>query len=413
GLRDPELNRTVSEALTSNLDLRAAWQRLVAARAVARREGAPLLPTLDATGEARIRSAPVLGTGEPQEVTTRSSYRLGLDAGYEVDLWGRIGASADAARLRARATGTDAQAAALSLSGEVTRTWLRLAEARAQISLLDGQIASNETVLQLLENRFGLGQVRAVDLLRQRQLIEAGREQRAVAEARRRILEHQLDVLLGRSPVDDGIGADSLPALPALPRTGVPMELVRRRPDVRAAFLRLQAADRDLAVAITSRFPRLSLSAGVGSEADVVDGLLRNWVTSVAGSLLAPLFRGGELDAEVDRTEAVRQEQLLTWGQATLTAFREVEDALAAELREEERIARIQEQVTLASQASEQLRTAFFNGAASYLEVLTALVEVQELERELLAARLARLEARVDLYGALAGPIDTLPQDGS
>lgn len=298
----------------------------------------------------------------------------------------------------------------LTVSAEVVRTWYALAEARTQIDLLDRQIATNETVLELLENRFGTGQVRAVDILRQRRLVETTREQRSTAESRRRVLAHQLAVLLGRTPrtaIADS--ATALPALPPLPDTGVPGDLVQRRPDVRRAHFLLQAADRDLAAAVSERYPRLTLSASLTTTGSDATDLFDTWVRSLAGGLLAPLFDGGQRAAEVDRSEAVRRQRLYEYGQTVLTAFREVEDALVRERQQSLRIASLERQVQLSRQTYEQLRTEYFNGLSDYLDVLTALTDEQQLRRDLLSATRQRLEYRIALYRALAGGVSPRP----
>lgn len=198
-----------------------------------------------------------------------------------------------------------------------------------------------------------------------------------------------------------------LPELPALPETGVPLELIQRRPDVQSIYYALRAADRDLAAAISSQYPRLSLSASASSVADNVGNLFKDWTLSLAGNLLAPVFYAGRLRAEVDRNEAVKAELLNTYSQTVLTAFREVEDALALERNQTRSIASIEAQLDLARQSYEQLRLEFFNGISDYLDVLVALTEQQRLERALVSARLNLLEYRIALHRALAGSIET------
>lgn len=402
------LDATVDSALTANFGLKTTWQRLHAAQAVVDRESAALFPTLEGSADGSVSRR---SDDEPEsDASQTEQLQLGLTSVYEVDLWGRINARIDAEQLRAEATRADFQTAALSLSAEIVRTWYRLAEARNQVQLIEDQIATNAQVLDLLENRFEMGQIRSVDILRQRQLVASTREQRAVAETRMQVLEHQLSVLLGRSPqagVEDV--PEALPELPPLPDTGVPAELVRRRPDVQSAFHRLQAADRDLAAAISNQYPRLTLSVSASTAADHAGDLFNDWATSFAGNLLAPIFFGGELQAEVDRTAAVRQQRLYEYGQTTLVAFQEVEDALIRETKQRERIQQVQAQIDLAQQAYQQLRVEYLNGAANYLDVLTALDDVQQLHRDRLAAELTLVEDRIALYRALAGSIEPAP----
>ena len=401
---DAGLNAAVDSALSSNFDLKAAWERLRAAQAVADRQSAALWPQADATAAGEIRR----GSGDAEEVT------LALSSFYEVDLWGRIRSSVDAERFRAEASLADYQTAALSLSAEIARTWYRLAEATSQVALLDEQVATNTNVLDLLQVRFQAGMIPGVDVLRQRQLVEARREQRADAVARLRVLEHQLAVLLGRAPQEatqdlSEAPPDDLPELAPLPEPGIPIELVRRRPDIRRAFYLLRGADRDLASAISSRYPRLTLSASASSADGGAERLFESWVLSVAGDVLAPIFYGGELRAEADRAEAVRQELLYEYGQAVLIALQEVEDALIREEQQAESNQHLENQIASAVLTYEQLQVQYLNGAANYIDVLIALAELQDLQRRLLTAELAVVEYRIALYRALAGSFETVP----
>ncbi|MDZ7755914.1 efflux transporter outer membrane subunit [Rhodohalobacter sp.] len=398
---DNRLNTVIDSALTSNFTLLTAWERLRAAEAVVDRESSLLFPTLDASGSAQADRFSDSSQDSEQ-------IQLGLSSSYEIDLWGRIGSTIDAEQFRARATLFDYQTAALSLTAEIVRTWYQLADAQNQLELVNEQIDTNLTVLQLLKNRFEIGQIQSVDVLRQQQLVEATREQRTYAESRVQTLENQLAVLLGKPP-QSGIdfSPEDLPQLSPIPSTGVPTDLVQKRPDVRSAYASLQAADNDLAAAISNQYPRLTISASASSASESAGALFEDWAISFAGNLLAPIFYGGELRAEVDRNEAVKNQRLYEYGQTILTAFREVEDALIREKKQVESIDSIERQLELASQAYRQLRLQYLNGSGNYLDVLTALDGIQQLRRDLLSARLTLVEYRISLYRALAGSFET------
>lgn len=401
---DAGLDTAIDSALANNFDLRAAWQRLRAAQAVADRESAGLIPRVDATAGASATERSE--TNASDDDTPSQELRLGAAATYEVDLWGRIRSRVDAERFRAQASRASYETARLTLSAEIARTWYQLAEARSQVDLAQQQVDTNEQVLNLLRERFGAGQVRSVDVLRQRQLLESTREERAFAESREQVIEHQLAVLLGRSPRDTVASTpETLPSLPPLPDTGVPAALVERRPDVRSAFFAVRAADADLAAAINDQYPRLTISASASTASANASDLFDDWVASIAGELLAPLFYGGELRAEVDRAEAIQKESVYQYGQTVLEAFREVEDALILEQKQREQVRSLRTQTELAQQAYEQLRVEYLNGAASYIDVLTALRDVQQLRRDLLTAERTLVEDRIALYRALSGRV--------
>lgn len=391
----PKLDNWVEAALSDNFNILAAWQRLREAQALADRESSRRLPSLDARATAETQNP---------DFTSGDRLSFGLSAGYEIDLWGRIQSSAQAEALRAEATAFDAQTVMLTISAEVVRTVLEAVVARDQSALLEEQLAANKQVLGLLENRFGSGQTRRVDLLRQMQLVESTREQLLDITSRVRILDNQLAALVGRAPGETLRPLpEELPDLPALPNVGVPAGLVQRRPDLRAAQARLMAADRDLAAAIADRFPRLSLTASASTEDNDSSDLFDDWIRNLAASLFLPVIDGGERRAEKNRVQAVRQRLIYDYGRVVLEAVREVEDALILEAAQARRLESLQEQVRLAGASLEQLRREYANGVSDYLDVLTALTDEQRLRRELLTARLARVDFRIALYRALAG----------
>lgn len=400
---DRGLNAHIAQALEENFTLASAWHRLRAARALARRQAADLYPELDLGASARRQ--------ELDDAGRRDTFTVGPQAAYEVDLWGRIRSATEAERLRARASEADYRTAALTLSADIALSWYRLVEADNQINLLKRQIATNEKVLEVLKVRFGAGRVRSEDILRQRLLIEALWNDVITLESQIAVLEHQLAVLRGEAPQGrDFQVAEGLPGLPPRPAAGVPAHLVQRRPDVRAAYYRLQAADQDLAAAIRDQYPSLNLSASYVSEAATASNLFSTWLTGFGATLLAPVFDGGRRQAEIERSEAVRTQRVNEYGQTVLVAFRDVEDALIRENKQRERINNFQARLGLAEDAYEQLRIGYFNGVNDYLAVLSALDELQQLERDLLLARRNLIEFRIALYRALAGGFDT-PRD--
>jgi outer membrane protein, multidrug efflux system len=402
---DSDLDSVIDTALNSNFDLRVAWQRLEASRAVARGEASFLYPGIDAFFTAES------GNGrEPGLSGSDISNRLnaGLNSEYEIDLFGRLRASRQAERYRSDAALFDHRAASITLSAEIATTWFGLTEAGNQNELINNQIQTIEQSLDLMLARFGSGQVRGVDILRQRQLLVSTREQKNVVEERINLLENQLAVLLGRrAGTAEILRTGGLPDLPVLPETGIPARLIARRPDVQSSYHLLLAADRDLAAAISSRYPRLSISASAASQSEDFTELFNEWIYNIAANLAAPVFSGGRLKAEADRTKAVRMQRLYEYSQTVLIAFREVHDAVARENKQRETIRSLTEQVTLAGKAYEQLRIEYFNGVGNYLDVLTALTQEQQLQRSLLSAQLILLENRIDLYHALAGGFAT------
>ncbi len=409
-LEDSRLNELIERTLAGNLSLRIMWDRLDQASATARRAGAALFPNL--TGDAGALRTRRTTLGEP--TTYRNTYSLGLAAAYEVDLWGRVRSTVSAAELEVRASREDLAAAAMTLAAEVAGTWYRIVDLRGQIELLDEQIRTNEEYRELVTLRFRRGKVSAVDVLQQHQLVEATRAERIQAESRLKVLEHQLAILVGRSPDARVATAEGkLPVLPPVPRTGLPAELIRKRPDIRSAYHRLQEADQRVAAAVADRFPRVSLAVGAETSAEEVRNLFDNWLASLSANMVAPLFDAGEREAEVSRTRAVASERLHAYGLTILESLKEVEDALVQEHQQQRFLASIDQQIDLATKATEQTRQRYVGGGFDYLRVLAALQSQQRLQRNRLQARRELIQFRIDLYRALGGGWEmTRPADG-
>ena len=395
---DAALDFYINQSFEGSYGLEAALQRVCAARAIARREASDLRIDLD--GVSSVNSA--FGPGPDTSI-----YRWGFDVSYQIDLWGEIESRVAAQRIRARAACDNYHAVALTLTADIATTWFSLIEAQAQIELLQQQIETNRTGLELQESRFGLGLIRSADVLRQRQLLESTLEQAVVAESRFKLLEHQLAVLLGEPPQFATYEPGSiLPQLPPLPSTGLPAELVTRRPDVRRDYLACCAADRDLASAVSAQYPRLNFNTSISNIAEDPSDLFRDWFVSIGSQLIAPLLDGGQRRAEVARNCAVKRELFNLYAQTVLNAFREVEDNLVQEKYQLQRIKHLEEQVRLAGQASDQLRDQYLIGDVEYLDVLSAITGQQSLQRQLLSAQLELRLIRISLYLSLAGGFD-------
>ncbi len=403
---DPLLDERVDRALRENFSLAAAWERLRQADAMARRARSDRSIDLDGT-------AGVGRTERDDGADDTTRFSLGLEASYEVDLWGRIDSAIEAERLRALASEADYKAAALTLSGEVAANWYTLVVARLQVQLIRSQLETNEKVLEVLERRFAVGQSGSADVLRQRQLVESTREQIMIAESLVEVLGHQQAILEGRAPQQEfAYPGSSLPSVPAAPSTGLPAELLRRRPDVIRAMYSLRAADEDVAVAVADTYPRIDLSASISTAAENPSALFSDWIANIAADAVMPILDGGERAAEVERARAEREELLADYAQTVLDAFGEVEIALSREREQSRRLSSLEAQLELARETYTQLRTQYLNGAADFIDVLTTLREQQQIERDLLDARLSLITFRIGLYRALAGGFETPREAG-
>lgn len=398
---DGQLNKLIDTALSKNLDLAAIWEQFKAAEANVRIQGSPLWPQIEASLQSGIsRPEPDFAGGE--------NTRAGLSAAYEVDLWGRLSAAKEAEVFRAKASLYDYQASAMSLSAEISIAYFNVINAMRQLELVKKQVAINEKIMTLLRSRFGGGQIRAVDILRQEQLLESTRGLQINLERNLELAKNQLSVLVGTPPQNQlNVAKVELPELAPIPQTGLPLELVRRRPDIHRAHNQVLAADRDYAVALRNRYPRLSIDITAQARSNTYSNLFQDWAYSIVGNLVAPVFYGGQLQAEADQSEALKQRALYNYGQTVLVAFREVEDALINEQKQKERLLVLERQLDLTEKTNRQLRLEFLNGLSEYLDVLLALDEQQQLKRDKIIADQQLLEFRINLYRVLAGSFKT------
>ena len=400
----PELDRLVQAALSDNFGIREAWARLRQARAVAVQAGAALYPelTVDA-GAATSRVRVGSDAGDPG-TRTIDDYSLGFFSSYEVDLWGRVRSEQEAALLQAGATREDLSAAAMTLAALVTDRWLRIIAQRREIELLNKQLRTNETLLELVELRYRKAMVSSLDVYQQKQVVEQVRSQIPLAEAQEELLTHELAVLLGKAPRQPlAIQRSELPSVAPVPDVGIPADLLASRPDVRAAGIRLRASQWQVSAARANRLPALRLTVSGGYGAEDLDRLFDNWILTLAGNLAAPIFDGGRRAAEVDRTRAVVDENLSAYRLAVLTAVKEVEDALVAEAKQRQHLEALRQQREAANRALEEAGQRYRKGIQDYLPVLTQLLAVQGLDRDLIRQEAQLLVERVGLYRALGG----------
>ena len=397
---DDHLNRLMEELFAQNLEVTQAVARLQQVEAALASVRSAQSPRVSGGGSLGRASQPGLVND-----VVGDSQQLSLAAGYELDLWGKLSAQSRAAELELSASRQDVQTLYLGLSARLTDLYFLAVEQRAQLSLTDQSIASFAETLARVESRYNLGLVPAVDMYQARQSLAGAQAARSLFEANLAEAEHAMAVLVGRYPERQPGGTlGQLPTAPVLFATGIPADLISRRPDLLAAFQRVEAADSRVAAAIADRFPAISLSAGYGLlRQDVTAGLIKGEFWSLLGNLVLPIVDGGRRLAEVDRNEAALREAVAGYQQKVLLAFQEVEDALINNFTTERRVARLAETAD-ATGATLRLSTdRYLAGLVDYLPVLTAQRADFEVSSRLLAARRQLLADRISLARALGG----------
>ncbi|UHQ55558.1 efflux transporter outer membrane subunit [Microbulbifer sp. YPW16] len=407
--RDPQMDLLVTRALADSPDLRGVLWRLQQAEATALGARSGLWPRLtgglDHTEQRRSSNSDFDFSGGENE---GGSWSGRLAASYEVDLWGRVRSGALAAEAAKLAQEESLQAAALSLAAEVAATWLQLREQWGQRELLARQLDTNRKTLRVLELRFGGGTSAAADVLQQRQLVEQSQQELDAAGFNIEILKVQLATLVGvntgelETMVQPAAG---LPALPALPDTGVPSRLLLRRPDVREAQRNLLQGHYLAKQAWAERLPVISLSAIYSGGGPAISDIARDWLLTLTAAAEGVIFDGGQLSSEQQRQQAAEQEQWQLYRATVLEALSEVEQALVQEQAVRVRLEHLRERAALSDLIVERQRRAYSRGTVDFLNVLAATNDQQSLERQLLTARRELIENRVTLYRALSGGI--------
>jgi NodT family efflux transporter outer membrane factor (OMF) lipoprotein len=388
-----ELQSLVQEALAGSPDLAIAAERVRQAEAQLQVAGSSLFPTLD------------LGFSTRKARDSESS-STSLSASYELDLWGRNAAGVRGAEQSLRATAFDRDAARLTLIAGVATSYFEVLSLRGRLAVSRENLAIGERVLAVVEARARNGAVSPLDVARQQAAVLSQRAGLLSLEQQERQTLAALAVLTGRLPEGFRLQAATLADL-AVPSIdpGLPAELVTRRPDLAAAEAALAGANADLSAARAALLPSIQLTGSAGVASSSLLAFLGGSSTglALAASVLQPIFDGGRLRGNVKIAESRERELVENYRKAILSAFADVETALAAAARLAQREAL---QVQVEARAREALRLAevrYREGADDLLSVLDAQRTLFDAQDQLALTRLDRLEAAVALFRALGG----------
>jgi multidrug efflux system outer membrane protein len=406
---DEQLQELIRVALEENQDLGIAAARVEEFRAILGVTRADQFPTVDitASGAQAEGSENVFPGNIPGVATDKvENYRLSADVFFELDLFGRLRRSTEAARAQLLATEEAQRSITISLVASVANSYMLLRDLDAQFEIARRTRETRDDSLGIIRARFDKGTVPKLDVNQAE--IELALADAAVAAAERAVAqtEHALSTLLGRNPgpVVRGLPLRQQVMPPDIP-AGLPSELLQRRPDVLASEAQLAAQTARIGVAQAARWPSLSLTGALGFESDDLSTLTDSgsdfWSAGVG--ILAPVFNAGRNSSRVDAERARTEQALLTYEQTVQRAFREVEDALVAVRTYRAEHAARSRQVAAARSAAMLSRARYDGGVTSYLEVLDT--ERSLFNAELTESQTLRLyiNAIIELYKALGG----------
>lgn len=408
-VREPALKGLIEQALAHNRDLRVAALQIEQARAQYQIREADRWPTVNA-GISGSRQT----TGEDKPIN--ATYTAGLlVSGWEADLFGRIASLKEAALAQFLASEETRKALQTSLVASVASTWLSLQANEAQLELTRQTLTSRDEGLRLIRLRYEHGAASALELRAAESLAATARATLAQQQRLRQLDVNALALLVGQ-PLDQTLQpvaqpeavstteAQAVRALAEVP-VGLPSQVLLQRPDVRAAEQQLVAANAQIGAARAAFFPRISLTASMGSASGELSGLFKSgtWGWTLAPQALLPIFDAGRNQAGLASAKTAQQAAVAQYEKAIQTAFREVNDALAGQTTLANQLHAQQDLATAEAQRLRLSELRLKQGVASQLELLDAQRSVFSAQQTLLQTRLALAQNRVALFKALGG----------
>jgi multidrug efflux system outer membrane protein len=403
---DTRLRTIIELALTNNRDLRIATLNIERARAMYRIQRSDLFPSVDAAAGQNAQRVPesLSPTGN---ATINRQYSAVVGTSWELDLFGRIRSLSNQAVEAYLATEEARRGAQISLVAEISNVWLALSADQELLDLARRTFATQQKSVELIRKSFDAGAASALDLAQARTAMERARADTARYTAQLARTRNALTLLAG-APIPENLQvntlASALSTVADLP-SGIPSEVLVKRPDVLQAEHMLRAANAHIGAARAAFFPRISLTAGAGTASGTLDDLFgsgtRIW--TFAPQIVMPIFHAGALRANLDRAEIERNIQIAQYEKTIQSAFREVADALADRATLAEQLDARKELVNAANESYRLSEARYRGGLDSHLVLLDAQRSQYVAEQELIATRLAEAGNRVMLYKVLGG----------
>ncbi len=426
---DPTLTSLIDRATASNLDLRQAVLRIAEARAQRGIAGAAEWPTVSGNGSytrERISEKTAMTSllagfsggahGAPGGVSGAlpglqnpfDQYQYGFNSSWEIDLFGRVRRSVEAADADTDTSVEDSRDVLVSVLGDVARTYIDLRGAQLRISILEENLKTQRDTLDLARDRRRAGVGNDLDVANAAAQATSTEAELPTVNARITQDINQLCFLLGLDPGalrDELATVAPVPPVPPQVPVGLPADIVRRRPDIRAAEAQLHAATARVGVAVADLFPRMTLNADIGLQAQRLTDL-SNWASrffSIGPNLELPIYNGGERRATVQLQNLKTKEAAVAYARTVLAAIHDVENALAAYGIEQSRRVSLEATVTQNRDALTLARQRYGGGVTSFLDVLNAERSLQQTELSLTDSTTAVSIDLVALYKALGG----------
>lgn len=397
--QNPDLDALVAEAIGEhNPNMRALAAQVDRAAASARLAGAALKPTVGLGAD--LSGTSVGGTA----VGTKGD--VGVGVSWEVDVWGKLRAGREAADVTLQATVLDVEFARMSLAANVAKTWFVATKARVLVRLAQETVEILNETTRLTEQQQEVGQATMQDVYLARAQRDQAENALRQAIGARKQLQRALEILVGRYPSAEIEGSSELSPLPGPVPVGVPSDIIQRRPDLVAAERRVAAAFYLTEQANLARLPSFTLNAGVSGFSNLDDA-----IGQLGAGLVAPIFSGGAISAQIDQANADQEAAMAAYGQSLLQAFEEVETSMTNEDL-------FAQQESFLISAEENSRWAYKLAQEQYNVGQTDLLSVLIIQGQWVGAQVGvvnirsdRLTQRVDLHLALGGSFEKKPEE--
>ncbi len=411
-LNDPELSRLIKGAVTGNLDLKLARARIREARARRGIARADLFPALDASGSATwSRTGMDTGTGR-----TADLYAAGFDAGWELDLFGGVRRSVEAAEADLQASREDLRDVLVSLLSEVALNYIEVRTFQTRLAVAEANLEAQSETHRLAQWRFKAGLSDELAVQQARYNLENTRSQLPTLRTGLEEAMNRVAVLLGEQPgkVHDELKkSGAIPLTPLSLAIGLPADTLRRRPDVRRAERELAAQTARIGVATADLYPRFTLSGSIGLEALSQKNLSSSgtWTLSGGPGLTWTIFNAGAIRRNIEVQSALQEQYLIAYEAAVLSGLEEVENALVAYAEEQERREALREATEAAQESVLLAEHKYQAGLTDFSDVLDAERSLLSFQDQLAQSKGTVTSNLVRLYKAVGGGWTSIAQE--
>jgi multidrug efflux system outer membrane protein len=406
GFNDPDLTALIVTALEQNSDLKVATLRIEeydAKYAISRSAKYPQIG-YESEADRQRRSQERPNGLQPGQDPTLANFEIGGNFNWELDLWGRVKRSNEAALANLLSTEESRRGVMLSVVASVAQSYVQLLELDRQLALAQQAVKNRQDALNLIQEKYKGGSGNLIAVAQARAAVEEEISRIPRIEQQIATGENALSALIGRSPGGLKRGSMDTLKLPRVPQ-GVPSDVLRRRPDVLSAEQNLVAANAMIGVAKTQYFPTISLTGALGLGSDELKYLWAETArtANIGAQLVGPIFNGGRTAAEVRQAEVVQKEMTVRYQQSVSNAVQEVDDALVSRVKTGEREAAIGRQVASLQDMTKLARARYDGGQSSFIEVLESDLLLYGAESRQAQSRRDTFLALISVYKAMGG----------